>query len=94
MAAVLRIEHDAQVEDLGAGIYRQWLYDGRIVSFTLTKTTREAIDIWFDGVKDALLHWPADKTYLAIHELVGSEVSLTPPYVRSRAVMLQNILRS
>jgi hypothetical protein len=63
---------------------REWLADRQIVLFKVTSMAREDVDLWMNTVKETMLAWPDDMPYLAIHDLTGKGVPLTP-YARARA---------
>jgi hypothetical protein len=71
-------------ETLTPGLRRYWLMDHQIVVFEAETAYRADIDAWINGVHDVMDHWPADRPYLALHDLRASNIVLTP-YARRRA---------
>jgi hypothetical protein len=77
-------EDSSPVEQITAGLTRQWLFDHQIVVFKPSSVTHPAIDAWIDCVKATMEQWPTNLPYLAIHDMTSDNVSLTP-YARARA---------
>jgi len=67
-----------KVESFGHGITREWLYDERIVVFTVPNTSNDGIDAWVEATMSTIQAWTPDQLYLAMHDLSFNENSLTP----------------
>jgi hypothetical protein len=72
------------VEQLTAGITREWILDRRIVIYAGINLSRAAIDSWYEAFKADIMAWPVDRPYLVVHDLTHKNVALTP-YARKRA---------
>jgi hypothetical protein len=69
------------------------LHEGRIVVFTIKgASTRPVVDKWFDVVAGVVTSWPAEKPYLALHDLTDKRVTLTP-YARGRVREFDDLVR-
>jgi hypothetical protein len=75
------------MNNLGTSATLEWLYDNRIAVFTLSEPTRIAIDQGAQYVTDVVDHWPADRIYLAMHDVSSNRVALTP-YARAKVPQL------
>ncbi len=73
----------SDVENLAPGATFEAVHDGQIFIFTLTDTTRVAIDAWVTKVKDLTKDWSSDRPFVALTQVQGKYLSLTP-YLRSR----------
>ena len=71
-------------EQVSPGLTREWLCDKRVVVYTLANVHRSTIDTWIDAFKADILNWPADQTYLVMHDFSTKKVDATP-YGRHRA---------
>lgn len=56
------------LEDLGHGVSRQWLNGRQVAYFKLTTVSQEAVDTWFESLKDVISHWDPKTPYLVIHD--------------------------
>jgi hypothetical protein len=62
----------------------EWLHDRQIVIFSVNAVaSRAVVDEWADIVAGVIKSWPADKIYLAMHDLSDKRVTPTP-YARAR----------
>ena len=77
-------------QQVSSGVCREWLYDGRIVVYTLANVHRSTIDNWFDAFKADILEWPSDQTFLVMHDLSSNRLDATP-YARHRAHELSTL---
>lgn len=71
-------------QDLGNGVTRETLMDGRIVAFTVTKMTRVSIDTWVDAQRAEMINWPAGSPICILKDQ-STMINLThTPYMKSR----------
>lgn len=58
-------------EDLGYGVRRRWLLDGRAVAYLMAgpATDPATTDVWKMAVLEDLHRWPSQQPYLALHDL-------------------------
>lgn len=70
------------IEHIHKFVTREWVYDRKIVVFSVENTSRDTADAWANGIKEILATWPKEKPYLAIYD-VSKIMSLTP-YARKR----------
>src|SRR5512144_1348868 len=78
------LDQASPVEAIAPGLTRQWLCDRQIVVFRISSVSREVVDAWIDTVKATMESWPANRPYLAIHDMTSEKIALTP-YARARA---------
>ena len=71
-----------QVEELGNGITRKWLYGRQIVVYIMQDGGRNAIDTWADNVTADIQRWDSTCPYLALHHLANWGMT---PYSTRRA---------
>lgn len=69
-------------EDLGHGISRRWLDDGKIAIYTTYDTGRASVDTWAGHVIADARNWDPDLPYLIVHDF--KKISITP-YSRRKA---------
>ncbi len=72
------------IEIIIQGLTREWLFERQIVVYTLTSASRDAVDAWIDTGFATMKSWPADRPYLAIHDVSSPNLTMTP-YARQRA---------
>jgi hypothetical protein len=72
------------VEQLSSGVTREWLFDRKIVVYTVLDPRRETVDTWMNAFEADLMSWPADRPFLEIYDLSTPLAALTP-YVLARA---------
>ena len=72
------------IEDLGQGVQREWLEDGRIMVLRMPDGAhREAIDIWFNTLTEHGDNWDRQNPFLVLHDARKLGFSY---YFRQRAV--------
>lgn len=74
----------AAIEILGAGVTRQWLYDYRIVTYTILDVTRELVDTWIEGAKQGSRVWKPDQTICILYDFGSARHLSRTPYLTSR----------
>lgn len=90
------------MENLGNGVIRHSLYDGRIVVYQATQNNADALETWVDAVMDDLEHDYTNRPYFALHDLSGVDLSASwhiaadqladrhPTYFQGRNAILVN----
>jgi hypothetical protein len=78
------------IEALGHSITRQWYWQHQAVVYGYRSTERVAVDTWAEAVLADMRAWPAEKPFLALHDLRG--VGMTP-YSAYRSEMVGRALR-
>jgi hypothetical protein len=74
-----------QVEEIGYGIQRRYLEDGRILEIkTEGNMARAAIDAWAAAFQDAIRRWPAGQNIFVISDLSHKNQGMSP-YARKKA---------
>jgi hypothetical protein len=58
------------------GLFYDGYFDGRMVSYRLTNISLAIIDQWAELIIHTLENWPADRPYLAQHDVSAPGVSL------------------
>ena len=57
------------IEDLGQGVQREWLEDGRIMVLRMPDGAhREAIDIWYTTLMERANNWDRQHPFLVLHD--------------------------
>ncbi len=74
----------SNVEQLSSGVTREWLFDRKIVVYTVLDPRRESVDTWCSAFKTDLMNWPADQPFLLIHDLSSPKATATS-YALARA---------
>lgn len=67
-----------QIKHLGAGVYREWIADGRVCVMLSTQAGREATDIWAKSVKDVFDRGEIGKPLYLIFDNAAVHAHLTP----------------
>ncbi len=57
------------MEEIATGVTREWLNEGRVVSYTVSAVSVASINAWSATAIDTLEHWPEDHPYLALHDV-------------------------
>ena len=68
------------LEELGAGIQRQWLCEGRIIGIYMTRDGTDTLEVWTVATKEAFDTWQPGKPYLSLYDI--SKNNFTPIGVR------------
>ena len=63
-------------EEIKPGLYCEWFFNKRIIAYRLTIVTQGLLETWSNYVIDTLKRWPADRPYLAMHNLSQPGISL------------------
>lgn len=66
------------IKHLGAGVYREWLADGRVCVMLSTQVGREVTDVWTDAIKKLLDEADPSKPVYLIYDFSASRTILTP----------------
>jgi hypothetical protein len=66
-----------QIKHLGAGVYREWIADGRVCVMLATQTGREVTDVWTDAVKKLIDQADPAKPLYLIYDYSASRTNLT-----------------
>lgn len=75
-----------EISNLGNGVTRGWLHDGRIVVFTLhDDLKRHTMETWAEGVKQTLQDWAKDRPFLVIHHVKSTILSSHTRYQAEEA---------
>jgi hypothetical protein len=64
------------MEEIFPGLTREWLFNERVVSYTLYSPQKAALLAWSESVLTTLERWPREKPYLAIHDISQSGIGL------------------
>ncbi|MEO8391848.1 MAG: hypothetical protein ABI700_02545 [Chloroflexota bacterium] len=64
------------MEEIFPGLTREWIYNERVVSYTLFSPQKSALLAWSESVLNTLEIWPREKPYLAIHDISQSGIGL------------------
>jgi hypothetical protein len=58
----------------------KWLYQRQIVIYRITGplAVQEVAQTWFENVKATIDAWPADTMYLAVHDAIEANFTITP----------------
>jgi len=64
------------MEEIATGITREWLYEGRIVSYTANSVSVASVNAWSDTALETLETWPEDQPYLAMHDVSQPGIGL------------------
>lgn len=81
------------LEQVTPAITRSWLDDGRIVVFTLSSLTREAVNAGFDAITSTMAAWDICSTYYGLYIFETAQAFLSP-YFQHRARELRTTLPS
>lgn len=80
-------ERTCSVEDIAFGITREWLFEKRIVVYSVTLMNITTIRIWSNEVLSSLENWSKARPYLALHDLSQPGIGLSY-MVLARAYLL------
>ncbi len=72
------------LEQISPSVSREWLFDKRIVVYTVMDAHRESIDVWAGTCTADIASWPGDRPVLIMHDLSARGIALTP-YARERS---------
>ena len=64
------------MEEIFPGLTREWLFDNRVVSYTLYSPQKAALLAWSESALSTFETWPREKPYLAIHDVSKSGIGL------------------
>ena len=64
------------MEEIFPGLTREWLFDGLVVSYTLSSPKKAALLAWSKSALSTLETRPHDQPYLAIHDISQSGIGL------------------
>lgn len=64
------------MEEIFPGLTREWLFDNRVVSYTLYSPQKAALLAWSESAIYTLETWSHEKPYLAVHDISQSGVGL------------------
>lgn len=81
------------VEQFPHGLSREWYYDKRMFVLTLRDVSRDAIDTWFQVLKQTMTDWPEKKRWLALHDVSTQPQFILTPYVRALGNEIYNYRR-
>jgi hypothetical protein len=89
------------IEELGHGLKRQWLHEGRILTLTIPPEAARAVsDAWAEATLAAMAEWPNERPFLALHDFsvsgfsrYGSAkadevVKAIPPHLQGRVALV------
>ena len=63
-------------DNIVSGLKQEWLLDGHVVAYTLESAKLAAITSWSELAVAALESWPADRPYLAMHDVSQPGIGL------------------
>jgi len=66
------------IKHLGAGVYREWLADGRVCVMLSTQVGHEVTDVWAAAIKKLLDDAEPGKPVYLIYDFSASRTILTP----------------
>lgn len=75
-------------EEIGAGLERQWLHDGKILMITVSESSHETMDTGYQVLHESIEEWPAERPYLL---LLDTARGLLTPYGKTKMVELGNL---
>lgn len=78
-----QLKSTSDIENLGAGVTREWLHDGQIVVFALEHVQREAVDTYIDTYMGTLRAWSVSQPFLMLLVAQQTNIFITP-YFRKR----------
>lgn len=78
------METRSEPEEIIPGLSCEWLYDRRVVVYTLKSASREVVDAWVTTGRQTAQEWPSNLPYLALHDISAPNLSLTP-YARQQS---------
>lgn len=78
-------------EQVTPAITRSWLDEGRIVVFTLSSLTREAVNAGFDAITATMSAWDTSLMYYGLYIFETAQAFLSP-YFQHRARELRTLL--
>ena len=64
------------MEEIFPGLIREWLFDNRVVSYTLYSPQKAALLAWSESALNTLETWSHEKPYLAVHDISQSGIGL------------------
>lgn len=73
---------------IAPGLHRDWLYDQRLVVYSLTQVNAMTIRMWSDEALKTIEAWSKQRPYLALHDL--SEPGMSSLYLLSSHAFLFN----
>ena len=62
--------------EIASGITREWLFDGRVIVYTVSSVNLAAINRWSISAVQTLEAWPKDRPYLALHDISKPGIGL------------------
>jgi hypothetical protein len=79
------------MEKIAHGITREWLFERRIVAYSISLMNITTIRIWANEVLASIESWSKARPYLALHDLSQPEIGLS--YIMlARAYLLNPII--
>lgn len=65
-----------EIDEVAQGISCLWYADRQLVVYQITEISSQIVKTWADVVYQTIENWPADRPYLALHDLSRPGVSL------------------
>lgn len=75
-------------EDMGVGIERGWLHDGRLLVITISESSQETTDKTVQILSEAMGQWPIERPYLL---LLDTSRAILTPYAKGKMTELGNL---
>lgn len=85
------LQDQTTVEEVAPGLTLEWLYENRIVVFTLSSAERPTIDAYVEWNIAVMRGWPKARPYLTM-QAATPDFTLTP-YMSRRALLILNTFR-
>jgi len=81
------------IQTIGNGVTRELLSDNKIIAYTLTSTSRSAVDAWIEALLQEVTNWSYDRPLrLLIDQSPLAEVPITP-YMKFRLAELAKLTK-
>ena len=75
----------SSIEKINEHFSIEKVHDGRIIIYTVTSIKREIIDAWAAKMREVMLAWDAQSTYLSLHDYSDANSFVTTPHLRQRS---------
>ena len=62
-----------------------WMYERRVVLYTVTSIKRDVIDLWAEKVHEVMLAWEPNTVYYNIHDYSRVNSFVTTPHLRQKS---------
>jgi hypothetical protein len=84
--------HDSAVEQIAPGLTREWRHGRRMVIYTLTNPSRQAIDAYIDSNIELVKSWPRDQIMYNVQDISHKNMVLTEHF-RARLTEVADVVR-